>query len=366
MDDVRKHLRLLWITMLNFTLQMNQHETYMRRALELAALGLGHVAPNPMVGALLVYENRIIGEGYHQLYGGPHAEVNCIASVKQEDRALIAESILYVTLEPCCHFGKTPPCTALILKHGIKKVVIASLDPFEKVNGSGYQQLIDSGVEVICGVLEKEARFLNRRFFTFHQEQRPYIILKWAVTADGYISGKEGSRMKISNANTDMLVHRWRSEEQGIFAGTQTILTDNPMLTNRHWTGKQPVRMTIDRSLRIPNDFNIYNADASTVIFNDVKDDVTDHLQFVKIERGEDLYETIRKFAYKHQIQSIIVEGGRKILDYFLHKHQWDEIRRINANEVYAFEGIKAPDCKELASAETISIGNDSIEIIYR
>jgi diaminohydroxyphosphoribosylaminopyrimidine deaminase/5-amino-6-(5-phosphoribosylamino)uracil reductase len=161
-------------------------------------------------------------------------------------------------------------------------------------------------------------------------------------------------------------VHRWRSEEQGIFAGTQTILTDNPMLTNRYWTGKQPVRMTIDRSLRIPNDFHIFNADAPTVIFNDVKDEIVAHLQYVKMEEREDLYENIRKFAYKHQMQSIIVEGGQKILEYFLQQYQWDEIRRINANEVYAFEGIKAPECKGVTSAETFTIANDSIEISYR
>ena len=246
----------------------------MHRCLELASLGMGNVAPNPMVGAVLVYDNRIIGEGYHMQFGGPHAEVNCINSVKPADRELISKSSLYVSLEPCNHFGKTPPCSDLIIKNRIPEVVIACTDPFEKVNGSGINKLMEAGVKVITGILEKNAISLNTRFFTFHQQKRPYIILKWAQSANKKISGKNGEPVRISHALTDRLVHRWRSEEAAIMVGTNTALKDNPSLTTRLWKGKNPIRIVVDNQLKIPSAFTLFNGEAPLIIFN--------HLHFIR------------------------------------------------------------------------------------
>lgn len=345
---------------------MNIHESYMQRALELAALGMGQVAPNPLVGAVLVHENRIIGEGYHQQYGGAHAEVNCIESVYESDRKFIPKATLYVTLEPCCHHGKTPPCTALIISKGIKSVVIASQDPYKQVNGSGIKILQEAGVEITTGILETAACRLNRRFIHFHQKQKPYIILKWAATEDGYIAGEQGHPVKISNAFTDQIVHRWRSEEQAIFAGTQTILNDNPRLTNRLWPGKNPIRMTVDRQLRIPQDYHLFDQVATTVIFNEKKDEQNHRVEYVKTEAGADLYETLVQYALQHHIQSIIVEGGRQILEYFLTNDHWNEIRMITAEGKNLGSGIRAPRHEFVRFDETIFIHNDKISIAYR
>lgn len=345
---------------------MNIHESYMQRALELAALGLGQVAPNPLVGAVLVYEDLIIGEGYHQQFGGPHAEVNCIAAVNENDKTLIPESTLYVTLEPCCHHGKTPPCTSLIISKGIKKVVVASKDPFEKVNGTGFKILQEAGVAVEYGILEAAACHLNRRFFHFHQKKRPYIILKWAATEDGYMAGEQGLPVKISNTLTDQLVHRWRSEEQAIFAGTQTILNDNPRLTNRHWPGKNPIRITIDRQLRIPQHYHLFDRLSQTVIFNEKMNNQSNGVHFVQIAKGADLHETLVHYSNQHGIQSILVEGGSQILDYFLSNDLWDEIRLITAKGMELGGGIPAPKHEFVRFDETMSLQNDIITTAYR
>lgn len=225
------------------------NEFYMQRCLELAAMGAGQVAPNPMVGAVLVHQGRIIGEGYHRQYGQAHAEVNCVNSVAEEERSLIPLATMYVSLEPCAHHGKTPPCADLIVAQGIKQVVIGCMDTFSAVAGKGIEKLEKAGIKVETGVLEAECRQINRRFFTFHEQQRPYIVLKWAQSRNGLVAGAGGVPVRISNKYSDRLVHKWRSEEMGILAGTRTAINDNPRLNNRLWTGKDPVRIIIDLSL---------------------------------------------------------------------------------------------------------------------
>src|SRR5437868_6012424 len=230
----------------------------MHRCLELAKLAAGNVAPNPMVGAVLVHEEKIISEGYHKQFGEPHAEVNCINNVKEEDKHLIEKSTLYVSLEPCSHFGKTPPCTDLIIKNKIPKVVIGCVDIYKEVHGRGIKKLQDAEVEVVTGILEKECIELNKRFFTFHEKYRPYIILKWAESANGKI-GIDTERVLISNEYSDRLVHKWRSEEAAILIGTNTALKDDPSLTTRLWQGNNPVRLVIDMDLRLPSHLKIFN-----------------------------------------------------------------------------------------------------------
>ena len=236
----------------------------MTRCLQLAQLGAGNVAPNPMVGAVLVYEEKIIGEGYHRKYGEAHAEVNCINSVKESNRELIEKSTLYVSLEPCSHYGKTPPCSDLIIQNKIKKVVIGCQDIYKEVSGKGILKLRNAGVEVISGVLEKESVDLNKRFFTFHQKFRPYIILKWAQTANTKI-GSTNERILISNEYTNRLVHKWRSEEAAVLVGTNTAVQDDPFLTTRLWKGKNPVRIVIDKELKLPPSLNIFDTNSQTI-----------------------------------------------------------------------------------------------------
>ena len=250
------------------------HEFYMQRCLQLAQKGAGWVAPNPMVGAVLVYQDQIIGEGYHKQYGQAHAEVNCINSVAKENQEKIKGSTLYVSLEPCVHFGKTPPCTNLIIEHQIKKVVIGCMDPFEAVNGKGVSKLKEAGINVIGPILEKESINLNKRFFHFYQQHRPYIILKWAQSADGLI-GLQGKTIKVSNAYTQRLVHHWRSEEAAILVGTQTAVTDNPQLNNRFGNGPNPLRMVIDRSLLLDSSLHLLNDQHPTWVFNTIKNETS-------------------------------------------------------------------------------------------
>jgi diaminohydroxyphosphoribosylaminopyrimidine deaminase/5-amino-6-(5-phosphoribosylamino)uracil reductase len=251
--------------------QLTIHEKYMRRCIELAQNGAGYVAPNPMVGAVLVHEDRIIGEGFHQHYGGPHAEVNCINSVSEEDRNLITRSTLYVSLEPCAHQGKTPPCADLIIVNKISEVVIGCRDPFKEVNGKGIEKLKGAGVNVIYGVLESECQQLNKRFFTFYTQHRPYIILKWAETADRKIAANGTERLFISNEQTNRLVHKWRSEEASILVGTNTALLDDPELNTRYWNGPSPIRLIVDMGLSLPSSLKIFNGKQRTIIFNTVK-----------------------------------------------------------------------------------------------
>jgi len=303
----------------------------MQRCIQLAQNGLGFVAPNPLVGAVLVHDEKIIGEGLHQEYSKAHAEVNCIASVKEADKHLIAESTLYVSLEPCNHFGKTPPCSDLILQHGIKKVVIGSGDPNPIVAGRGIQKLRNAGVEVVENILKKECDDLNTRFFTFHQKNRPYIILKIAQSVDCFMASGEGKQIWLTNDLSKRLSHRWRTEEQAILVGTNTALIDNPSLTARLWTGKNPTRILIDRNNRVPLSQNIFSADANTIVVNESKDDVSENITWAKADFSQNVPLQILKMLSEKNIQSLIVEGGPFTIQQFIDANLWDEARVITA-----------------------------------
>ncbi len=312
----------------------------MHRCIELARKGAGHVAPNPMVGALLVQEDRIIGEGWHQRYGEAHAEVNAIATAGND----LANSTLYVSLEPCAHFGKTPPCADLIIRSGIPRVVIGCRDPFDAVNGKGIEKLRAAGVEVFEGVLEKECRELNKRFFTFHEKNRPWILLKWAQTADGFMAADQGaSRLMISNAYTNRLVHQWRSEEAGILVGTNTALLDDPELTNRLWDGPSPVRLVLDMDLRLPDSLKLFNREQKTVVFNSVKSGEQENLIYYRLEKNKSLISQLMSALYNLGIQSVLVEGGARLIQSFMDEGAWDEARIITNKELYAGTGLAAP-----------------------
>jgi len=335
---------------------LTDNEKYMQRCLQLARMGAGSTAPNPMVGAVLVYENKIIGEGYHQQYGKAHAEVNCINKVSPADKPLIEKSTLYVSLEPCAHFGKTPPCADLIIKNNIPRVVIGCRDSYAEVDGKGIEKLKAAGVDVTVAVLEKEALGLNKRFFTFHRLQRPYVILKWAQSADEKIGGKDGEPIAISNAFTNRLVHQWRAEEAAIMVGTNTASKDNPALTARLYPGKDPVRIVIDSKNQLPSSLKLFDGTAKTIVFNEQKNDEGEMLSFIKINKNEDSITQILKKLYELNIQSLIIEGGAKLLQSFIDSNIWDEARVITNNEMVAGEGIAAPQLKndQLTTEEII------------
>jgi diaminohydroxyphosphoribosylaminopyrimidine deaminase / 5-amino-6-(5-phosphoribosylamino)uracil reductase len=320
-------------------------EQYMSRCIQLATIGGGSVAPNPMVGAVLVYEDKIIGEGFHKKYGDAHAEVNCINGVLSENKLLIEKSIIYVSLEPCNHFGKTPPCSDLIIKNNIKKVVIGCKDSYEEVAGRGIQKLKDAGVEVIVGILENQCRDLNKRFFCFHEKKRPYIILKWAQSANGKTGALNDERILISNEYSNRLVHKWRSEEAGILIGTNTARKDDPSLTTRLWEGKNPVRIVIDKDLKLSSKLKVFDGKAPTIFFNKAKNAIDGNLQFVKID-GDRFLEQLLHSLYEKNIQSILVEGGSKTLQTFIDAGLWDEARIIINEEMIIENGIAAPDLK--------------------
>ena len=325
---------------------MDQHKTYMQRCLQLAALGAGHVAPNPMVGAVLVFDKRIIGEGYHQQYGGPHAEVNCLTSVKEADKQFINQSTLYVSLEPCAHFGKTPPCANLIIENKIQKVVIGCRDPFDAVNGKGIELLENAGNAVELGILEKECMEINKRFFTFHTMQRPYVILKWAQSRNGMIATDNRKPVKISNPFSDRIVHQWRAQEAGIMVGTQTVLSDNPRLNVRLAKGNNPVRIIIDKNLRLPNNLHVFDNSQRTIIINNIKHEEKENLRYIKVDEGIDL-PGILKALHAENIQSVLVEGGAKLLQSFIDSGLWDEARIIENTTLDIPEGLSAPVLKQ-------------------
>lgn len=335
----------------------------MQRCLDLALKGVGNVAPNPMVGAVLVYKDKIIGEGYHEIYGQAHAEVNCINSVAEAEQHLISDSTLYVSLEPCSHFGKTPPCTNLILANKIPRVVIGSMDPFKEVNGKGIAMLRQNGVEVIGPVLEDEANWLNRRFILFHKKKRPNIILKWAESADGWI-GRKDAEISISNSFTQKLVHRWRMEEAAILVGTQTALTDNPRLDNRYFPGPSPIRMVIDRKGTLLKQSNLLSDGKPTIVFNEKVSKQEGAAQYVQLPQANSWVDAILDFAYQQQIQSILVEGGASLLQSFLNADCWDEIRVIKSADAIKLTsdvGVKAPVLKGLLPDSIESVGNNSV-----
>ena len=333
---------------------------YMRRALELAESGRGFVSPNPMVGCVIVYQDQIIGEGFHEIYGGPHAEANAINAVKNPE--LLSESTAYVSLEPCSHWGKTPPCANLLVEKGLKKVVIAALDSNPLVGGKGVEILRNAGIEVVTGVLEKEARWQNRRFFTQIEQKQPYVILKWAQSTDGFVARADYSSKWISNARSRQLVHKWRAEEDAILVGKNTAKYDNPSLTVRDWTGKNPLRLVIDPNLELPENLNLFDQIVPTICYNTIKSEKTDNLEFVKLNPGFELKEILDDLNSR-KIQSLIVEGGSFILNKFLEEGLWDEARVFTGPTDFR-EGISAPTLN-LSPTETLSIQEDTLRIYY-
>ena len=348
----------------------------MYRCLELASLALGKVAPNPVVGAALVHENRIIGEGYHKVYGEGHAEVACIASVQTQDVQLISQSTMYVSVEPCAHFGKTPPCADLIIQHKIPRVVIGCRDPFAQVDGKGIEKLKTAGIDVVLGVLENECRALNKRFFTFHTEHRPYIVLKWAQTADGKIANEDFSRLHISNAYTNRIVHKWRSEEAAILVGTNTALFDDPELTTRSWPGGNPIRIVVDSHLRLPKSLKLFNGSVPTIVFNLHQHTLPFEKQSWKEvrERGVGYYQVTEDVSLIHQmlnalyrmnIQSVLVEGGAQVLQSFIDEGVWDEARIITNESLLADTGLPAPTLKKAQFYSSENIASDTVRYYH-
>jgi diaminohydroxyphosphoribosylaminopyrimidine deaminase / 5-amino-6-(5-phosphoribosylamino)uracil reductase len=339
-------------------------ELFMRRCIQLAQLGAGWVAPNPMVGAVLVYQGRIIGEGYHRQYGQPHAEVNCFDAVAEADRHLIRESVLYVSLEPCSHYGKTPPCADRIIREGVQQVVIGSTDPNPQVNGKGIEKLQQAGITVTTGILEAECLSLNKRFFTCHTYQRPWVLLKWAATGDGYIGTTVGTRVLISNDYVNRLVHRWRSEEAAIFIGTNTAAQDNPALTNRLWTGNHPVRLVLDRNLRLPASLQLFNREVKTVVFNTTIHDLAGNILYYRLDHAEEWIPQVLTALHQLNIQSVMVEGGAGILQQFINAGIWDEARVIQNSALVITDkayGVKAPVLHGAVLQKEDSILTDTI-----
>jgi len=340
----------------------------MQRCLDLAILGAGNVSPNPMVGAVIVHADRIIGEGYHQQYGRAHAEVNAVNQVLANfDNAedLLRDSTIYVSLEPCAHYGKTPPCADLLIKHRIPHVVVGCRDPFPQVDGKGIEKLKDAGIEVTLGVLENECRFLNRRFFTKVQQHRPYVILKWAQTADGFFAPDDNSQFWITGLESRKLVHQWRSEEDAILVGKNTAIIDNPQLNVRFGNGQSPKRVVIDRRLELSHDLHLFDQSVETFVFNEIKTDVDGKVKYIALE-DFDRYvpQYILYQLYLQDIQSLIVEGGAQTLNAFIEAGVWDEAR-VFTGEVSLNSGIKAPKINGII-ADEISSGKDRLRIIYK
>ena len=344
---------------------MKIHEKYLKRCIQLAKNGLGTTYPNPMVGSVIVYENQIIGEGWHKKAGEPHAEVNAINSVK--DKSLLPKATIYVSLEPCSHFGKTPPCSDLIIEHKIANVVIGTIDPNEKVAGKGIQKLLLAGHNVTIGVLDEECLELNQRFFTFHQKKRPYIILKWAETADGFIAPKNKDEQKpvwITNPYSRQLVHKWRTEEQAILVGTQTVLDDNPSLNVRDWKGNSPVKIILDRQNRIPQSAAVFNSTEKTIILSEnIRNFENENCHSEVINFSGNLAQEICNSLFQHNIQSVIIEGGTRTLQTFIDENLWDEAR-VFKGKISFTEGTKAPQLSGQLTAQK-SILEDAL-LIFR
>ncbi|MDA1009705.1 MAG: bifunctional diaminohydroxyphosphoribosylaminopyrimidine deaminase/5-amino-6-(5-phosphoribosylamino)uracil reductase RibD [Bacteroidetes bacterium] len=340
---------------------MQTQEFFIQKCLELAKKGKGNVSPNPMVGCVIVYNNEIIGEGYHEKYGFSHAEVNAIASVK--DKSLLKKSTLYVNLEPCAHFGKTAPCSNHIIEHKIPKVIIGCLDTFPKVSGKGIEKLQNAGLEVVVGVLEKESKELNTRFFTFHEKKRPYIILKWAESKDGFIAPHNQSEpFWMTSSESKKLVHKWRAEEDAILVGRITAEKDNPSLTVREVKGNHPIRIVIDKDLKLSKELKIFNNEARTIVFNEVKTDSKSNINYIKINFNQ-LIKNILEELYKQNIQSVIIEGGTITLQSFIDISMWDEARIFTTKE-NLIHGVRAP--KIIGNTrEEAEIGVDHLKILY-
>lgn len=342
---------------------MTTHEKYMARCIQLAKNGLGTTYPNPLVGSIIVYKGKIIGEGWHQKAGEAHAEVNAINSVK--DKTLLSKSTIYVSLEPCSHFGKTPPCADLISYYKIPNVVIGTIDSFAKVAGNGIKKLMESGAKITLGVLEKECKELNKRFFTFHEKKRPYIILKWAETEDGFIAPLEKDEKKpvwITNQYSRQLVHKWRTEEQAILVGTNTVLDDNPSLEARDYSGKSPIRIVIDRNNKIDETFQIKNKKTKTIIINN-EEILTknDDIIYKNIIFDSIFIKNFLNYLHISNIQSVIIEGGRKTIQAFIDQDLWDEARVFSNNKNFKY-GIEAPKLN-LKNFTNFQVKNDQLKI---
>jgi len=330
---------------------VNIHEKYIKRCIEIAKNGLGITRPNPMVGCVIVLNNTIIGEGFTSKYGGSHAEVNAINSVK--DKTLLKKATLYVTLEPCSHYGKTPPCSDLIIYHKIPNIVIGCIDDNEKVAGKGIEKLINSGCQVTVGVLETECKDHHKRFFTFHNKKRPYIILKWAETIDGFMAPKTINEQKpvwITNEFSRQLVHKWRAEELAILVGNNTVLQDNPSLTVRDWKGENPIRIVIDKDYKLSKNYSVFNDDAKTIIIGKNN-----------IDFSNNIAQQICSVLFEHEITSVIIEGGSKTLQTFINENLWDEARVFTGN-CYFNEGVKSPTFSGKLVSET-KIKEDILKI---
>ncbi len=343
---------------------MHIHEKYMQRCLELALKGKNSVAPNPLVGSILVYENRIIGEGWHEQYGRAHAEVNCINSVEKADRKYISSATLFVSLEPCSFHGNTPACTDFIIKNQIPKVIIGCLDNHPKVSGQGVLQLEKAGIEVIYSVLEPECNKMNRRAFTFQSLKRPYIVLKWAESNDGFIAPIDGRRMQLSNTTSQKLVHKMRTEESAILVGFQTAINDNPNLNNRFWkSGKQLVRIVLDYKNQLPIELKLFHGEQKTIIFNFFKQETVDTNEWIKINKNESLLHQILKKLQEKGISSLIVEGGTKTLQSFINEDLWDEAI-VFKTAPYLGNGIKAPQLLNAKPIDNFNLGNDIVNLL--
>lgn len=343
---------------------MNNHEDYIARCIELAKNGFGTTYPNPMVGSVIVYNGEIIGEGWHQKAGEPHAEVNAIRSVK--DPSLLDKATIYVSLEPCSHFGKTPPCCDLIIKNKIPNVVIGTVDSNIKVAGNGIKRLQEAGSNVIVGILEKDCYELNQRFFTFHEKKRPYIILKWAETQDGFIAPLQKEEQKpvwITNINSRQLVHKWRTEEQAILVGTQTVIDDNPQLNARDWEGNNPIRVVIDQNHRIPKTAHVFDNQTKTIVFSNKKSTPSlENTILEVIDFQQNIVQQIVDKLFQHQIQSVIIEGGAQTLQTFIDANLWDEARVFIGNCTFE-KGVKAP-VLNTSPLKKEKIGTDELLII--
>nr|WP_255700812.1 bifunctional diaminohydroxyphosphoribosylaminopyrimidine deaminase/5-amino-6-(5-phosphoribosylamino)uracil reductase RibD [Flavobacterium sp. AS60] len=340
------------------------HEIYIKRCIQLAKNGLGTTYPNPMVGSIIVYNNEIIGEGWHRKSGEAHAEVNAINSVK--DKSLLAKATIYVSLEPCSHFGKTPPCCDLIIKHKIPNVVIGTIDPNSKVSGTGIKRLQENGVNVTVGILEKECIELNKRFFTFHNKKRPYIILKWAESQDGFIAPLTKDKKEpiwISNEFSRQLVHKWRSEEQAILVGTKTVIDDNPKLDVRDWSGENPTRIVLDKSGKIDKNYYVKDGQIKTIIITEQENlTFTENYIYENAIFDTKLTKTIADVLYNHGIQSIVIEGGKQTLQSFIDNNLWDEARVFIGN-THLKSGINAPSLNGNCQVKTIK--DDQLKLFF-
>ena len=330
----------------------------MRRALDLARLGTGSARPNPLVGCVITHENRIIGEGWHRQYGGPHAEVNAVAAVTEPH--LLPQSRAYVTLEPCSHFGKTPPCADLLIARGIPEVVVCNLDPNSLVAGRGIAKLEAAGIQVTTGVLAAEGRWLNRRFFTFQERQRPYVVLKWAETADGFLAGRFHQPVQISGELAGLAVHQWRAEEQAILVGTRTALHDNPRLSVRHWPGQDPLRLVIDKNLSLPPTHHLLDGQQSTLVYTYRHRPTRGNLGYVTLSEAADLFPQIMQNLHQRNVQSVLVEGGPTVLNSLLQDGLWDEIRVLRSPTRLG-AGVAAPRLGLVGLHEQFRLGADEV-----